>query len=93
MNRGKQAIELRATIAQLSTALVTELGVRTREDAETALTAMPLDAARAEFATVHDELPAVNAAFEAAIAGRSTAQAALDRVQGDADVADRKSVV
>ena len=50
---------------------------------------MPLDAARAEFATVNDELPGVNTAFEAAIARRSTARDALCRVQGDADVAER----
>lgn len=89
VNRGKQAIDLRATIAKLTTALVAGLGVRTRADAETALAAMPLDAARAEFATVNDELPGVNTAFEAAIARRSTARDALYRVQGDADVAER----
>ena len=86
---GKKAIELRAAIAKQSTALIARLGVNTRAEAEAVLAAKPLDAAEAEFATLTDETPGVTKAFEDAIEKRSLAQAALDRVLGDADVAER----
>ena len=87
--QGKKTIELRAEITKYSAALIARLGVKTRAEAGTVLAAKPLDAAEAEFATLTDETPGLTKAFEDAIEKRSIAQAALDRVQGDDDVAER----
>lgn len=87
--QGKMAIELRAAITKYSAALIARLGVNTRAEAETLLAAKPLDAVEAEFAVLTDETPSLTKAFEDAIEKRSIAQAALDRVQGDSDVAER----
>ena len=89
VKQGKKAVDLRAAITKQCTELIAGLGVRSRKDAEQTLAAKPLDAAVAEFATVIDEMPSLTKAFEDAIEKRSMAQAALDRVQGDADVAER----
>lgn len=86
---GKKAIELRAAITKHSTALIARLGISTCVEAGTLLAAKPLDAAEAELATLTDETLGQTKAFEDAIEKRSVAQAALDRVQGDADVAER----
>ncbi len=86
---GKNAIEMRAAIARHSAALIARLGVSTRAEAEALLAAKPLDIAEAELATLTVETTGLTKVFEESIEKRSMAQAALDRVQGDADVAER----
>ena len=86
---GKNAIELRAAIARHSAALIARLGVSTRTEAEALLAAKSLDIAEAELATLTVETTGLTNVFEELIEKRSVAQAALDRVQGDADVAER----
>lgn len=86
---GKNAIELRAAIARHSAALIARLGVSTRAEAEALLAAKPLDIAEAELETLTVEKTGLTKVFEESIEKRSMAQAALDRVQGDADVAER----
>lgn len=87
--KGKKAIELRGAIAKQTAALIVRLGVDTRAEAGAVLAAKPLDVAEAEFATLTDETAGLTKAFEDSIEKRSIAQAALDRVHGDADVAER----
>jgi uncharacterized protein YhaN len=87
--RCKSAIELRAIIARYSAALIARLGVSTRAEADALLSAKPLDNAEAELATLTVETTGLTKVFEESIEKRSMAQAALDRVQGDADVAER----
>ncbi len=84
---GKQAIDLRATIARLITALTTRLATPERAAAEAALAVLPLQEAEAELATLSDETPGLTKAFEDAIGARNRAEMALSGVLGDADVA------
>jgi uncharacterized protein YhaN len=87
--QGKSAIDLRAAIAKDSGALIARLGVTTREAAEALLATQPLQDAEAALASLSGERDRLTRAIEAAIEARTKAQAALDQVQGDADVAKR----
>ncbi len=87
--QGKSAIDLRATIAKDSAALIARLGVTTREAAEAVLATQPLQDAEAALASLYGETDRLSRAIETAIEARTKAQAALDHVQGDADVAKR----
>jgi DNA repair exonuclease SbcCD ATPase subunit len=89
VTQGKIAIDLRAAIAKGSATLIARLGVATREAAEAALATQPLQDAEAVLATLSDETDLLTRAIETAIEARTKAQAALDQVQGDADVAKR----
>ncbi len=91
--QGKRAIDLRSAIAKCTTSLVARLGVDNRAAAEAALSAQPFDAAEAELAALAEQTPRLTQAYESAIADRSAAQSALDRVQGDADVARRTALL
>ena len=86
---GNSAIALRAATATHTTALFTRLGVTTRAAADELLAEQPLAAAEATLATLTNDSPRLAKAVDVAIETRATAQAALDRVQGDADVARR----
>ena len=85
--QGNAAINLRGIIEQDTAALVTRLGVTTRGAAEAALAAQPLQEAEAAFASLCGETEHLSKTIETAIEARTKAQEALDRVQGDADVA------
>ena len=89
VTRGKQAIDLRAAITKLSVSMIAGLGVNNRAEAEAALAAKPIDAAKAELATVTHELPGVDQDVISAIERRANAQSVVGQVQGDADVAGR----
>jgi uncharacterized protein YhaN len=87
VTQGKVAIDLRKTIAKDATELIARLGVTTREEAQAALLALPLQDAEAEIAALFDDTERATRDIETAIEARTKAQAALDQVQGDADVA------
>ena len=87
--QGESAIGLRAAIAKDSAALIARLGVTTREAAEAVLATQPLQDAEAALASLSGETDRLTRAIETAIEARTKAQAALDQVQGDADVAKR----
>lgn len=87
--QGKSAIDLRAAIAKDSGALIARLGVTTRQAAEALLATQPLQDAEAALASLSGETDRLTRAIETAIEARTKAQAALDQVQGDADVAKR----
>ena len=87
VTQGKLAIDLRTAISRLGTALTTRLAVADRSAAEAALASQPLAEAEAELAMLADETSRITKAVEDAIEARSKAEVALNRVQGDADVA------
>ena len=89
VTQGKNAIELRAAIAKDSAALIARLGITTREAADALLASQTLQDAEAALASLADDTDRLASAIEAAIEARSKAEAALHRVQGDADVAKR----
>ncbi|MES2666553.1 MAG: AAA family ATPase [Pseudomonadota bacterium] len=86
---GQTAIGLRARIGQLTTALTTRLGTPSRDAARDLLARNPLDQAEATLIGLTDDLPRLTQGLEDAIIARTRAEAALDQVQGDADIARR----
>ena len=83
----QQAIALRQQSADLRTRLLSILGVDAWEQAQERLSAAPLAQAQVELAELCEDLSRLEAELDSAIAARARAQAALDAVGGDGDIA------
>lgn len=83
----QQAIALRQQSADLRTRLLSILGVDAWEQAQERLTAAPLAQAQVKLAELCEDLSRLEAELDSAIAARARAQAALDAVGGDGDIA------
>lgn len=81
------AIDLRAKRQHLTRSLLSLLDVDQLDDAFEVLDQTKSDATRIELAELQDELGRLDPAVDAAIAERSRAQFALDKVGGDDDIA------
>ena len=83
----QQAIALRQQSADLHTRLLSILGVDAWEQAQERLSAAPLAQAQVALAELCEDLSRLEAELDSAIAARARAQAALDAVGGDGDIA------
>ncbi|MCP3879071.1 MAG: hypothetical protein GY701_11875, partial [Sulfitobacter sp.] len=83
----QQAIALRQQSSDLRTRLLSILGVDAWEQAQERLSAAPLAQAQVELAELCEDLSRLEAELDSAIAARARAQAALDAVGGDGDIA------
>ena len=83
----QQAIALRQQSADLRTRLLSILGVDAWEQAQERLSAAPLAQAQVALAELCEDLSRLEAELDSAIAARARAQAALDAVGGDGDIA------
>ncbi|MDA8586535.1 AAA family ATPase [Rhodobacteraceae bacterium] len=85
--RARQAIELRAEIASLSSDLCSFLNVQSKPDAEELLEKQSLSEVRASITEVERDLSNLEENLTTAIENRTRAKSDLDAITGDADVA------